>query len=206
MTFAESNHDDFARHSVEDIQRSWRADLLSPPCPGYPRGEGPAVLKRDFSKAIKESFSYPYQKYDAMMPWCREWYFFLKCLSELHFVSSNLSKVWCCNREGSCDAALYFLTRSPHHDHRVHQHAHHHAHQHAHLHDGWSTYICLSTRYCGCVSLRHKCYWVWMKSLVAYDPIFLRKVLMPFLKRRFRIVVSMLRGSSILWTTLWINA
>ena len=45
-----------------------------------------------------------------------------------------------------------------------------------------------------------------MKALVAYDPIFLRKVLMPFLKRRFRIVVSMLRGSSILWTTLWINA
>ena len=30
MTFAESNHDDFARHSVEDIRRCRRADLLSP--------------------------------------------------------------------------------------------------------------------------------------------------------------------------------
>ena len=155
------------RHS--EMSKSWPALSF---CPAYPHGEGHAVLKRDFSKVIKESILYPCQKYDAMMPWCREWYFFLKCLSELHFVSSNLSKVWCCNREGSCDAALYFLTRSPHHDHRVrhqvhqyahqhaHQHAQQHAHQHAHLHDGWSTYICLSTRYGGCVSLRHKCYWV----------------------------------------------
>ena len=68
-------------------------------------------------------------------------------------------------------------------------------------------YVCLSTRYGGCVSLRHKCYWVWMKALVAYEPNFLlRNVLMAFLKRRFRIIVSMLRGCSILWTTLWINA
>ena len=67
MTFAESNHDDFARHSVEDIQRSQRADLLSP-LAQHTLVERSRCAKERLLKSPKRVFLNPCQKYDAMKP------------------------------------------------------------------------------------------------------------------------------------------